>query len=302
MSFGFVDNKFFIDYRSCNRKIEDVRTEFAKRAHSIGQSNKNLVLSFSGGTDSQVTFLAFRDSNIPIVCAFLHMPGYNDNELDNVNFFANRYDLDITIIEIDPVKEKDYILYHSERLRIPPFHILHSLFLSKLPKDITFIEGFNGPDPYVFRDRHYILESANSVEHARLRALNDLCPDIPVIAFEKEEHLYLSILKEGTLTAFMNSWNYYKIPGLKYHNEEPISIINYWDVFVKPILFGKIWGKDIIYNHKFQGCEKIDFIFNGMKHQYRENSIFVPVESLIEHLETGVGIKRFWQRDPVNCS
>jgi hypothetical protein len=295
MSYGFDKDQFYVEYKPCARPVDSVRTEFARRAFSIAQ-NKNIVLSYSGGTDSQASYLAFKDAGLNVDCAFLHMPGYNDNEYKNVLDQKAIHGFDLEIIVIDPYKEKTWILEQSNRLQIPPNQILHSLFLSKLPNNITFVEGFNGPDPYVHNNTHYILESANSVEYARLRAYDELCPNVNVIGFEKEEHVYLSVLKEGTLTAFMNAWDYYKIPDLAYGDECPISVINYWDLFVKPIFYGKNWGGDITYNYKYQGCEKIDYIINGMEHRYRENQMFVPVKELIDFLENGSGIKRYWQR------
>ena len=100
------------------------------------------------------------------------------------------------------------------------------------------------------------------------------------------------------MTAMCNAWDYYNISGLSFLDEEPISIINYWDLFIKPIFYGKYWGDDLIYFPKYQGCEKIDFIVNGMEHRYRENQIFVNIKEIINFLERGDGTKRYWQRNP----
>lgn len=296
MSYGFENNKFFIDLKPCTRSVGSVRKEFAERAKLISNNYTNLLLSFSGGLDSQATFLAFKEAGIDISCAFMHLPGYNDNEYKNVKTCIDKWNFDVTIVSIDPYKEKDYIIDTSNELQIPPNQILHSLFLNNLPADITLVEGFNGPDPYVHNGEHYILETANSVEYARLRACKTLCNDRTAVGFEKDEHLLLSILKEGTVTGFCNAWEYFKIEGLSYLNEEPISIINYWDLFIKPIFYGKNWDNDLLYFPKYQGCEKIDYIINGMEHRYRENQIFVPVNELINFLENGSNVKRYWQR------
>lgn len=297
MSYGFENEKFYIDLSPCTRSVGTVRQEFTERAKLIAQENKDLYLSFSGGLDSQSTFLAFKDAGIDINCAFMHMPGYNDNEFENVKQCMHKWDFDVTIITIDPYKEKDYILETSNKLGIPPNQILHSLFLNKLPESCTLVEGFNGPDPYVHNGEHYILETANSVEYARLRAYKTLCNDRTAVGFEKDEHLMLSILKDGTVTSFCNAWNYYAIEGLSYLDEEPISVINYWDLFIKPIFYGKNFGNDLIYFPKYQGCEKIDYIINGMEHRYRENQIFFKINDIIDFLENGKETKRYWQRN-----
>lgn len=297
MSFGFENNKFYIDLNPCIRSVGSVRQEFTERARIIAKENDNLFLSFSGGLDSQATFLAFKDANIDIPCAFMHLPGYNDNEYTNVKECVKKWNIDVTVICIDADKEKNYILEKSNELQIPPNQILHSLFLNKLSNGCTLVEGFNGPDPYVHNGEHYILETANSVEYARLRAYKTLCNDRTAVGFEKDEHLMLSILKDGTVTSFCNAWNYYSIKGLSYLDEEPISIINYWDLFIKPIFYGKNFGNDLMYFPKYQGCEKIDYIINGMEHQYRKNQIFLKIKDTIDFLETGVKTKRYWQRN-----
>ena len=213
MSYGFENSKFYIDFVACTRSVESPRKEFAERASSIAKNNKNLILSFSGGIDSQATFLAFKDAGINIPCAFMHMPGYNDNEHTNVLKCVQEWNIDIHTIVIDPYEIKDNILEESERLQIPPNQILHAYFVNQLPKKYTLVEGFNGPDPFVYNGNHYILESANSVEYARLRAYKTLCKARTVVGFEKDEYILLSILKDRILTSMCNAWDYYNIKG-----------------------------------------------------------------------------------------
>ena len=298
MSYGFYEDKFFIDFNSCTRSVHSPRSEFAERARTIHKKYSNLILSFSGGIDSQATFLAFKDANINIPCAFMHLPGYNDNEYKNTLLCVEKWDIDLHVIKIDPYEIKDQIIAESNRLQIPPNQILHSFFVNKLPKKYTLVEGFNGPDPYVYNGKHYLMESANSVEYARLRAYKTLCKARTVVGFEKDEYILLSILKDDILTSMCNSWNYYNIEGLSFLDEEPISVINYWDLFIKPIFYGKHWGSDLIYVPKYQGCEKIDFIVDGMEHRYKDNQIFINIEEIVDFLENGKGTKRYWQRNP----
>lgn len=297
MSYGFIENKFYIDVEPLARSAKAPREEFAERAFSILRTHKEVILSFSGGTDSQATYLAFKDAGVSVPCAFMHMPGYNDNEWENVQKCRDKWNLDLQVVIINPYKIKDKILAESERLQIPPNQILHSFFLKHIPSHYTFIEGFNGPDPYVHNGKHYILESANSVEYARLRAYKALCNDRTVVGFEKDEYVLASILEDGVLTAMCNAWNYYQIPTLSYEGDDPISIINYWDLFIKPIFYGKNWGDALEYFPKSQGCEKIDFIINGMEHDYRSHNMFISIEELLDHFKNGTETKRYWQRN-----
>ena len=47
MSYGFIDNKFYIDLKPCSRSVGSVRQEFSERASFINNHYKNLILSFS---------------------------------------------------------------------------------------------------------------------------------------------------------------------------------------------------------------------------------------------------------------
>ncbi len=299
MSYGFDDkNNFYIDVNPLARTVGSPREEFAERANSILKTYDNCILSFSGGTDSQATYLAFKDAGKDIPCAFMRMKGYNDNEYQNVKACIDKWKINVTFVDLDPYKLKEKILKESNQYKIPPNQILHSIFLEQISDKLTWIEGFNGPDPYVHKGKHYILESANSVEYARLRAYKQRNKRHTVVGFEKDEHLLASILMEDTLTSVCNAWDYYNIPGLVYDGEEPISIINYWDLFIKPTFYGKNWGNDLLYFPKYQGCEKIDFIANGMIHNYRENHMFIEINELLDHLLNGTKIKRYVQRNP----
>jgi len=294
--YGFDNNKFYIDLKPCTHNVGSTREEFKIRSRFLDHTYKNLILSHSGGTDSQATFRAFYDEKIPVTCAFLHMPGYNDNEHANVLAQKEKYNFDLITVTIDPYAVKDDVMQLSTQLDIPPNQILHSKFLSQLPTDSTFIEGFDGPDLYVKDKKFYLFESANSVEYARLRAYDALNVNHTVVKFNDDEHILLSILKDDIVQAALHAWNYYSIDGLSYLGEEPISIINYWDLFIKPMFFRKHWKYDIDYYPKYQGCEKIDYIINGPEHKYRENQIFLEISQLIQHLHRGTSVKRYWQR------
>ena len=296
MSFGFENDKFYIDIKPIGREVWKPREEFEFRARSLANKYENIWLSFSGGSDSQITMLAFKEQNIPFKCAFMYLPKYNDNEYAQVKELTKKHNLDLFVVPLDPYLLKDEILSKSQELDIPPNQILHSIFLNKLPSDITFVQGFNGPDFYVKNNIPYILESANSVEYARLRAMQTLCNDRTVVGFEKDEAVLASVLKDSVVQGALHAWNYYSIDGLSYLGEEPISVINYWDLFIKPVFIGKNWGDKVTYYPKYQGIEKVDFIVNGMEHKYRENQIFFDVYKLIDLIESANPTKRFYQR------
>jgi hypothetical protein len=226
----------------------------------------------------------------------MHMPGYNDNEYSNVLECKSRYGFELVTVQIDPLAIKDEVCAISNNIDIPPNQIIHSKFLSALPEDITLIQAFNGPDPYVKNNKFYLFETANSVEYTRLRAMDAL--NIQTVhGFEKDCCVLASVMKDSVVQGALHAWEYYNIEGLSYHNEEPIRIIDYWDIFIKPVFYGMHWKHDILHFPKYQGCEKIDYVINGPRNRYRENNMFIPWFDLLDFLENGTGTKRYWQRD-----
>jgi pyruvate-formate lyase-activating enzyme len=91
MSFGFEEDRFYIDVKPLAREIKDPITEFNLRASSLGSMYDNIWLSFSGGSDSQITMLAFKEQGIPFKCAFMYLPKYNDNEYEQVKVLTKKH-------------------------------------------------------------------------------------------------------------------------------------------------------------------------------------------------------------------
>jgi hypothetical protein len=141
MNFGFENGKFYIELQSKSRPVKDLYSESLIRAEEISV-NSNIVVSNSGGLDSQVMLHAFRKQGIDFQSAFLYLPGYNDNELAQVKFCDSKYGINTDIISIDPLAIKDRIDQLSLSLDIPNKHaILQKLFVEQLPKDATVFRG-----------------------------------------------------------------------------------------------------------------------------------------------------------------
>ena len=67
MNFGFENGKFYIELRSKSRPVKDLYSESLIRAEEISV-NSNIVVSNSGGLDSQVMLNAFRKQGIDFEC------------------------------------------------------------------------------------------------------------------------------------------------------------------------------------------------------------------------------------------
>ena len=277
MEIGTDQTGFYIEYEPCRWPVGNLREEYNRRARDIIALNDNLILGISSGVDSQAALRSFMDQGIDIETAFLYMPGYNDNEYNNLKVLESAWGFKAQIIDIDPMACKEEVLAVSAELGIPPFQILHRKFLSELP-DVNFLQGGDGPlITFINRVAHFY-EGYNTYEMSRKRAGDTLNRTAEYILFDKTSELVVSAVKDDIMTAFINAHGLYTKQGVRN--------IDWWDVFVKPMYYGRYWGTDLMYFPKFAGAENIDYVMQGEEHNYRQDHILVPVDKLLSDLQT----------------
>lgn len=286
INFGYENQKFYVEYYPTRREIGNFRQEFEKRAVELYENFPGLLLGLSSGIDSQAVLHSFFKQGINIDCAFLYHPGFNDIEYHQLKILEKKYNIKTNIIDIDPIKSKEEILYLHETLNLPPNQIMHRKFLSLLPEDANFIQGFPGPDFYYHNDKWYWLETANSWDVSRLRALLTLERKGNIIGFERTSEILLSLLTDDIVKSYLYSFQYIEGNKTVLENGEKISFPYHWDLYIKPFFYGKLWKDELVYFPKYQGPENIDYIINGPKNQYRKNLVAIPYEYLVEFLKS----------------
>jgi hypothetical protein len=301
-NFGFENNKFYVEY-CCNGPVGNLREEFNKRAVSLYEKNPKQMLGLSTGLDSQAVLHSFYTQGIPLEVAFMYLIGSNENELERLRSLEKKYNFKPIIVEIDPYKNKEELLELTKETGLVPYQLMHTDFLNQLPKDYDFIQGIHGPDFLYKNSVWYILETPNSFETARIRALQLSKRAGKIIGWERTGEILYSLLKDDIVQSFMYSYSYIKNNGLCYNDGSEIRIIDYWDLYIKPFIYGKYWKDELEYYPKYQGPEKIDWIMNGPKHNFEKNLAAVPLTDLVNHLSKGDGsIMRFWQRSEKSFS
>ena len=297
-NFGFEDNKFYVEYKSCSRKIGNLREEFDLRAIALYESRPKLMLGLSSGLDSQAVMHSFFTQGLKIDCAFLYLPGYNEFEYANLKILEKKYGFEAIIIEIDPIKDKDEIMTLHRELKLPPNQILHRKFLSMLPTDVDIVQGIHGPDFYFSNNKWFCFETANSFELSRLRAFQTLDRTGEVIGWERTSEILLSLLTDDVVTSFMYSYPYISQNGLIYEDGKKIPDIDYWDLYIKPYIYGKYWKDELEYFAKYQGAEGIDYIINGPRNEYHKNIIMIPYIDFVKNLSSTADTSiRYYQHD-----
>jgi hypothetical protein len=286
INFGFENEKFFVEYNSCSRKVDNLKIEFDRRARELYSYNKKLMLGISSGLDSQAVMHSFCTQGLDIQYAFLHLPGFNDFEFENLKILINKYSIDPIIIDMDPISLENDLMEEYRETGIPPNHIMHSRFLKKLPNDYDFIQGIHGPDITVVKNKWYVLETANSLEITRLRAFLQVEREGKIIGWERTPEIMSSLLTDEVIASFMHSSKYILSNGLVYNNGKEIPLIDHWDLYIKPFIYGKYWKNELEYFSKYQGVEKVEWLINRKWHDYKKNLVLVPYQQLIDHFNS----------------
>jgi hypothetical protein len=289
----FDNGLFFVEYESYGPGVLDLRTESEILAKKLYQQNSKIILGLSSGLDSQIILHSFYSQNLKIKCAFMHLPGLNEVEYEQVRILEKKYGLDLIIIQINPNECKEELLAEFEKTKIPPYQLLHKKFLSKLPKDYDFIQGIDGPDFYRRNDKWYILQTANSYVNSRSRALKMLERSGRIINWERHSNILLSILVDDTVKNFLCAYDVFINNQLVYNDGSEIPIIDQWDLYIKPFIYAKCWKNELTYFPKYQGCEGLEWVMKGKWHKYRENLVIIPYDEIVAHLLSTGSTKRY---------
>jgi hypothetical protein len=288
MKSGFENDKFYIEYESPGRPIGTFREELELAVRKISeQCGDKLLLSLSSGLDSQVVLHSFHSQGLPFKCAFMHMPGYNDHEYNNIKTLEEKYGFKCIVVEIHPDQVKEEILEQSEKRHILPNHFMHKKFLSMLPEDLDFLEG---PDIVIGKksNNKLIMEAYWNYENTRLRVLKEVERSGKVLNLDRNDTsdaLLASILKDPILKGYVSSIDYIVNNDLVDGSGKKPSIIFNWNYYIKPIMMGRYWFKELIYFPKSMGIEKVDWIMNNpLRQPYNVDVAFVEYWYLVRFL------------------
>jgi hypothetical protein len=291
MKSGFENDRFFIEYESPGRPIGTFREELDLAIKKISdQSGDKLLLSLSSGLDSQIVLHSLHSQSLPYKCAFMHMPGYNDQELNNIKILEKKYGFEALVVEINPDEVKEEILNQVSKRHILPNHFMHKKFLSMLPKDLDFLAGIEGPDIVIGKksNKRLLMEAFWNYENTRLRILREVDRDGKVLNLDRNDTsdaLLASILKDPIVKGYVSSIHYIINNDLVDGTRKKPSIIFNWNYYVKPIIMGRYWGNELIYFPKSMGIEGVDWIINNpLRQPYDVDVAYVEYWHLLKFL------------------
>jgi hypothetical protein len=295
MQLGLDNGRFYSEYEACRWTVGNIREECDRRAVDIANYGNKIMLGMSSGLDSQIVLLSFLQQNIPIESVFMYLPGYNEYEYANLKILEQAWGFKSQIIDFDPHAIKDELMETSRELNIPPNQIMHRKLLSMLPDNCDFLQGWDGPFILFKEGLPFYYEGYNSYEVSRHRAFNSLNRTGRNIIYDRSSECIMSMLHDEVMQGFIHSNKFFEDNALE-HQGETLKRIDWWDFYVKPIMYGRHWQDELFYFKKYQGPEGIDFIMNGPENQWRRQFITVPLDQFVSDLNKPLGsVTRYYE-------
>ena len=300
MIFGFEEDKFYIDFVSCTRPHGNMREESDRRALELAEGGGKFMLGFSGGVDSQSVLHSFTELGIPLETAFMYLPGSNDHEYEQVKILDKKYGIKTHVIDIDPYTIEKEIIEEANLLPAPWRYLaLQKRFIKLLPKDYHIIQMIHDPFVYVSpTNKLYYYQGYYLPEISRITAMADLDRTGKYILYGDTTEFLLSIINDDVYRAALKSARYFDENGVSIPGKN-LKTFDRWDYYIKPIIYGKYWGDELIYFPKYRGYENIEYL--GVRTaNVREHAIYVPYEEIIDFLKIPGGItKRIYENVPL---
>jgi hypothetical protein len=297
MKYGFENGLFYLDLAACSRPHGNMKEEHNLRAKEIAESSSKILVSLSGGVDSQSMLHSFYHMGVPAEYAFLYMPGYNDNEYQQVQILQEKYSgIKLHIVDLDVMSVEDRVHDLAIDLDVPTkINIIQKLFLEQLPEDWDFVQMAHDPFVYVnhesgnihYYQGYYLPEvTKQRVFESVNRSGREIywCDSPEFLASIIDDEVY----KAAIITARYFDGNGAKVEGKKLHT------VDRWDYYIKPIIYGKYWQDELIYFPKFAGSENIPYI--GGNPRFRKHALTIPYFEFLNFLNQNNGEqKRFYE-------
>jgi hypothetical protein len=314
MNYGSDDVGFYIEFRSKNHEVGNIRQEYEYRARQIYKENDNIILGISGGLDSQVMLHSFLSQGLNVKTSFMHYGKYNDNELEKVKKIDKKYGIETQVFLVDPVEcYQELKALATEHDIMSPYSLLYAKFLSLLPKNYTLIQC-QGPDLYsqTFTNKDtkktFFITGYYDNTISRHRTF-DIHKRKTIFFPNFEEHI-LSLMNDDVFISSLCISDYWTDIKSQETFRNELGLFKRdtnWDKYIKPFIFGKYWKDELMYFPKFSGLENVMDVFKDFGPDVRnegdrthyipnkkalENTIMIPIKELYDILNSNDNITK----------
>jgi hypothetical protein len=309
--------KFKIELGQINRPVESFRQECINTARLIGSAaTKPIALSLSGGNDSQVMALSFKEAGVDftaIIATIYNTNGIivNSHDTDKVWQFCTNYNIKYqehkiyldkfyntkgieyakkygfynveSIIHTDIIDAlgKNYCYVSGEgKINILPYNnnITPDLNLNKMENGLTVPVWWRGPTPIMQHLIDNVYEGTTSF-------------------FMYTPEIILSLLEHPIVSGFLNAQDQLYSAFADWTNR-PADRVRLYDYFYKTMVIINSWP-EINQRRKYTGFEKMwnnadcnkelvsyqTTLSKCVNKQYKSEAVIIPINDLINHLK-----------------
>lgn len=294
ITYDLVDNKFIVKYESPARPFGNLREELNNDTKRINNEHGKVYVAFSSGVDSQVILRCFLDMQADFEPFFIHVKDRNDFEYDNVKRAEQFYGIKIKILELKLYEHREEWLKRKEIEKSPT--LIHHPFewaSKQLPENFPIImSGANEP-ALVGNSNYGMFIYHNYMESLSLR-FNIISKHRPIFDFPYSSESLAAYYCDDLIKTYADVIDYYTDNGLISIEQGKDFDLYKFNYYIKSLLKGKYFKKDILWYPKKTGYENYPKWMNLNLNYPEETSVYVPYTKLVNHLESCTGtIKEF---------
>ncbi len=296
-----TSGKFHVTVGSTTRPVGTLRQEVIASCKLMADwFTKPLLIGLSGGSDSQVACLAFRELKFPftpLIQEFTSESGetYNPHDIANALAFCEKFGLTPRVerLRIDRFAQTRYPELLKEHGFVGTVMPVHLNVLDRYPDHAHLIAGeirvspltVGGPLTYAVRtpiQQHFIKHRLQGIDRF----------------YHYTPELMLAYLDNPIMRAYRRA-----APALTPHFQQVAPPERWWiqfPLYYKPMFIIDAFP-ELIIAPKYTGFERLRYFDDILKESDRaieakhpRNRAIIPIEELVTHLAHGNGASKTW--------
>ena len=265
ISYRVDDNdKLIVTYTAPIRKFGNLREELLNDAKSISNRFGHVYVALSSGIDSQTIVRSFIDAGADFTPFFVYSAPFNDNEYCQILECEKFYGIKVKIIPIDVLSKKDDWMQRKELDKVQTLTHYNMVDACKQ------LEGNDpivmcGPELHILGNKKLgpICASHNCYKADNLR-FREIRKFRTLIDWPSSPESLASLYCDDLIKVFMDTKEFFDGNNFIHSSGDILRPSQSFNNYVKPLLKGKYFKKDILYFPKSTGYENFpDWIIKG---------------------------------------
>jgi hypothetical protein len=286
ITYDLENNGLVVKYKSPSRKFGNMREELNNDVKRINHEHGKVYVAFSSGVDSQVILRCFLDMGGDFEPFFIHVKGLNDFEYRVVKESEKFYGIKIKIVDVDINQHRDeWLKRRKNEDAVTLLHYPFEFASKQLPENYPMImSGAN--EPAIIGNSKTGLYIYHNYSESLLLRFNLINSHRKILDFPYSAESLAAYYCDDLIKTWSDVCGYYINNGLLTSESEKISPASRFNYYLKGLLKGKYFKKDILWPSKKTGYENYpDWMIPHFNYP-SETNVSVNYNHLVDHLES----------------